>query len=262
MEKMIVDFDINSFKKALVICPVHGNREVDADEARMALAGKRNPCPLCGESKIENPKSKIVLDPWARKWAGWRRLVEKIRGSSFVVHGLESRIYQQKDLDGLRLAPRLLREGFDVGDKRHRFIYFPNKMEANYWRILSWQQEHGIIEGFQHQPAPLDFTSKKEFGIRRYRPDFLMKRKMCLRGRPKGIPLPQMVYVEVKGRMDAKSLTKLRLVARHCPELGMEVITSAKVMAKWQGKFPEYWRWVAWGELKEQWAPMIREWEA
>ena len=36
-------------------------------------------------------------------------------------------------------------------------IYFPNRMEANYYRYLFWQEKRGIILDFSYQPAVFDF---------------------------------------------------------------------------------------------------------
>jgi len=79
-------------------------------------------------------------------------------------------------------------------------IYFPNQMEANYYRYLHWMREHGMIADFEYQPDYLDFTQYGfTHGTTRYRPDFKVTEKDG-----------STYYVETKGWLDAKSKTKLK----------------------------------------------------
>lgn len=99
----------------------------------------------------------------------------------------------------------------EIGGAR---IYFPNRMEANYYRYLLFSKRQGTVRHFEYQPAYLDFTEHGyKHGITRYRPDFFVVDDTGYR-----------YYVECKGWYDPKSKTKLKR-ARECyPEIDIRLV--------------------------------------
>jgi hypothetical protein len=130
-----------------------------------------------------------------------------------------------------------------------QWLYFPNKLEANYFRILNEQEHRKMIRSFEHQPKAFDFSQHKTHGTTRYRPDFWVQ-----------MPDKSVWYIETKGRMDSKSITKLRLVKKHLPEVRMRIVTWPKTIHSYAREFPA-WEWVSYFDIKK-WAALCPGWEA
>ncbi len=94
--------------------------------------------------------------------------------------------------------------------------YYRSGWEALYARWLDWQQNNGWIDSWEHEPKTFWFD-----GIRRgtcsYKPDFLVRQSS-----------ESWHWVEVKGHMDSRSLTKIKRFRKYYPEEPLRVID-----AKW-----------------------------
>ena len=98
-------------------------------------------------------------------------------------------------------------------DKRHPDgLYLRSRWEANYARYLMWLESRGEIQKWEYEPATFWFESIKR-GVRSYLPDF--KIWITTNSEP--------YYVEVKGRMDSKSATKLKRMAKYHPDVSIEL---------------------------------------
>jgi len=94
--------------------------------------------------------------------------------------------------------------------------YFINRMEADYFRYLTWLKQQNKIKDFKHQPPEFDFTVVAK--VRRgpcsfYKPDFLVEE---LNG--------QSYYVETKGYLDRKSQTKLKRMGKYFRNVRVVVV--------------------------------------
>ena len=102
-----------------------------------------------------------------------------------------------------------------------RSIYFPNKMEANYFRYLMFLRDMKPpeIKSFDYQPPEFDFRS---FGITRgvvtYRADFRIQ-ESGLWTYPLGI-----YYVELKGYIGPDHKTKMNRMKKFYPNIKIKVI--------------------------------------
>lgn len=109
-----------------------------------------------------------------------------------------------------------------VGDQR---CYFRSKWEANYARYLEFLKGLGAIVSWAHEPITFWFD-----GIRRgcvsYLPDFLV------------VDGNGQAYHEVKGRMDAKSRTKLKRMAKYHPTVKM-IVADGPVYRKLAATFKQ-----------------------
>jgi len=232
--------------QVLVSCPAHGMHIISRGEwANEVLLNKRNPCRDCrAESETsgagEMQAAATAPEKYARKHAGWRML-ELGRG---MLHP------ETLDRTGVDVFLSLVTDA-----RTWHPIYFPNRMEANLFRIYLKMQQLELIDCFIYQPEPIDFASFGETrGVTRYRPDFLLFLNQ------------RMWYVEAKGRMDPKSLTRLRLLRRHRPDIILDIVTSQKVIRKYRPQFQRYescwiWGWLPWSEKVDRWRAMCPGWE-
>lgn len=96
-----------------------------------------------------------------------------------------------------------------VGDRR---IFFRSRWEANYGRYLDWLKHHGAIAEWEHEPETFWFDKIKR-GSRSYLPDFRITE---LDG--------SVAYHEVKGWMDARSVTKIKRMRIYHKHIKLVVI--------------------------------------
>lgn len=89
--------------------------------------------------------------------------------------------------------------------------YFRSRWEANYARYLDWLKNRGEILSWEHEPETFWFEKIRR-GCRSYLPDFRVTEKN------------KTVYHEVKGWMDARSVTKIRRMKLYYPEIQLIVI--------------------------------------
>ncbi len=109
-------------------------------------------------------------------------------------------------------------------------IYVRSRWEANYARYLNWLKDQGQIAGWEYEPDTFLFEAIKR-GTRSYTPDFKVAEKD---GR--------VIYHEVKGWMDPKSVTKLKRMAKYYPDVKILVIGPSEygAIAKWHRMIPNW----------------------
>lgn len=90
-------------------------------------------------------------------------------------------------------------------------IFFRSRWEANYARYLNVLLAQGVIESWEHEPDTFWFEKIRR-GVRSYKPDF----RITERGHT--------YYVEIKGWMDKKSLTKLKRMRIYHPSVDLRLI--------------------------------------
>jgi hypothetical protein len=103
-----------------------------------------------------------------------------------------------------------------VGGNR---FYARSRWEANYARFLEWQRAKGTVVSWEHEPETFWFDGIRR-GVCSYLPDF----KVVLAD-------GAVEYHEVKGWMDAKSITKLKRMAKYHPTVRLVLIDSPKYQA-------------------------------
>jgi hypothetical protein len=95
-----------------------------------------------------------------------------------------------------------------VGGKSY---FFRSKWEMNYANYLEWLLGNGAIESWEYEVDTFWFEKIKR-GVRSYTPDFKVTKKGLIE------------YHEVKGYMNAKSITKLNRMRIYYPEVKMVLI--------------------------------------
>lgn len=98
----------------------------------------------------------------------------------------------------------------DLGD-----IFFRSKWEANYARYLNLLKVKGHIHKWEFEPDTFWFE-KILRGVKSYTPDFKVWMKEN----------EDPIYVEVKGYMDKKSLTKLKRLKKYHPHIELNIVSS------------------------------------
>lgn len=92
--------------------------------------------------------------------------------------------------------------------------YYRSKWEANYAHYLQWLKEKDQILDWKHEPETFWFEGIKR-GCVSYLPDFWVKEVSGSEA-----------YHEVKGWMDARSVTKIKRMAKYHPKVRLIVIDS------------------------------------
>lgn len=132
------------------------------------------------------------------------------------------RMLKTKEANGTLVNPRPQASwkcGWEVvGGKR---FYARSRWEANYGRYLEWQKAQGLIVDWEHEPKTFWFEGIKR-GVMSYLPDFWVRTKSGEE------------FHEVKGWMDARSLTKIKRMAKYHPSVKLQVIDSVRyrILAK------------------------------
>jgi hypothetical protein len=91
-------------------------------------------------------------------------------------------------------------------------MFFRSKWEANYARYLNWMRGRGEIFKWEYEPDTFWFEAIKR-GVRSYTPDFKIWDTESSTPR----------YIELKGYMDPKSLTKLKRMRIYHPAIRIDV---------------------------------------
>jgi len=97
----------------------------------------------------------------------------------------------------------------DIGGKH---IFYRSRWEANYARYLQFLKEHGNIKEWEHESQTFWFNQIKR-GVRSYLPDFKITENNG-----------EVVYHEVKGWLDKRSITIFRRMKIYYPEIKLIVI--------------------------------------
>jgi hypothetical protein len=107
--------------------------------------------------------------------------------------------------------------------------YFRSSWEANYARYLNWLISRGHIERWEYEVDTFEFPVKH--GTMFYTPDFKVFEKGSV------------VYHEIKGWMDAKSITRMTRMAKYYPHIKVLMIDASqyRALAKTAGRFIENW---------------------
>lgn len=92
--------------------------------------------------------------------------------------------------------------------------YFRSSWEANYARYLNYMRLHGKIIRWEYEPDTFEFKDIKK-GIRFYTPDFKVFTTDGF-----------FEYHEVKGWMDAKSITRHKRMSKYYPEIKIFIFDS------------------------------------
>lgn len=110
----------------------------------------------------------------------------------------------------IKPKPVRVQSGWRVIDGRR--IYFRSRWEYLYALFLQWQKDQRLILDWEHEPETFWFESIKR-GVRSYMPDFLVY-----------LPSGERYWVEVKGYMDKKSITKISRFKKFYPSLTLIVV--------------------------------------
>lgn len=94
-------------------------------------------------------------------------------------------------------------------------FYARSRWEANYARYLQFLKERALVTSWEHEPETFWFEAIKR-GCRSYLPDFKVT-----------LPDGTIEYHEVKGWMDARSVTKIKRMAKYHPKITL-VVRDAK----------------------------------
>jgi len=105
------------------------------------------------------------------------------------------------------------------GTREDLGIYVRSTWEANYARYLNFLRSAGQIKGWEYEPETFCFHQIKR-GTRFYTPDFKVTEND---GR--------VIFHEVKGYMDPKSVTKLARMAKYYPDQRVIVIAEKEMRA-------------------------------
>lgn len=97
----------------------------------------------------------------------------------------------------------------EISDQKY---YFRSMWEANFARYLQFLKDQKQIKSWKHEPLTFWFEEIKR-GVRSYLPDFLV-----IENDGRGH------WVEVKGYMDPKSLTKIKRFRKYYPQQELRVI--------------------------------------
>jgi len=90
--------------------------------------------------------------------------------------------------------------------------YYRSMWEANYARYLEWLKSLGTVAQWEHEPETFWFEGVRR-GCVSYLPDFRVT-----------FPSGMVEYHEVKGWMDARSVTKIRRMAKYHPSVRLIVV--------------------------------------
>lgn len=113
----------------------------------------------------------------------------------------------------MRPAGKRASKGGKREDLDNRF--FRSRWEANYARYLNWMVKRGEIERWEYETVTFEFPQVKR-GTRFYTPDFKIFNKDGSHE-----------FHEVKGYMDAKSITRHTRMARYFPHEKLVMIDKA-----------------------------------
>lgn len=241
------DFDLNALAEKLsrtkaTVCRYAGqmgltdlHRPVSAkglETMRRATAGmwKIKPHPRGYEGKKHSPEALDAMR--ASSSAMWARM--KATGT-----GLMAPEYLQSISDRMVARPTLptganaysrAKRGFrdDLGP-----IHFRSAWEANVARYLKWLQERGDIDLWEYEPQVFWFEAIKR-GVRSYLPDFRITEGS------------KVYFIEVKGWMDPKSITKLKRMKKYHPSVEIRLLGAkqyralsdklGRIIPHWEGK--------------------------
>lgn len=174
---------------------------------RQQLKEKGHPRGMLG--KKHTPEVREVVGQKAREmWAGWTPEQRRERQHKMMVTKAQrGNLVHQRPHTSWRAGWRT------VGSRAY---YFRSQWEANFACYLEWQREQGLIRAWAFEPMTY-FLKGAEGQTLAYIPDF---RVFTLS--------EAVIFYEVKGWMDARSILKLRLMAEQHPHVMLTVIGGAE----------------------------------
>lgn len=107
----------------------------------------------------------------------------------------------------------------EIGGQR---CYFRSKLERRHAEFLEIQRGAGLISAWEHEPSTFGFPGRLQAPVN-YKPDFRVTR-------PGGIAEGGMIWGasqewhECKGHWTRRDVTKIRLMARHYPEIRILIV--------------------------------------
>jgi len=101
----------------------------------------------------------------------------------------------------------------EIGGKR---CYYRSTWERSVARILQYMKEQGDIYDWQYEPVTFWFEKIRR-GVTNYKPDFRVI-----------VDKTKTYFIEVKGRMDQKSRTKLNRMKKYYPRIEVRLIDKKK----------------------------------
>ncbi len=115
----------------------------------------------------------------------------------------------------------------NIGGKK---FFSRSSWESNYARYLQFQKEQGLILDWEHEPVTFWFKGIKR-GVCSFLPDFKVTTKSGVE------------YHEVKAWMDARSVTKIKRMAKYHPSIKLIVIDQVRYrsIAKTAASFIPGW---------------------
>lgn len=184
---------------------VEERRKFQSERARRYIAENGHPRGALGMKHTEQTKAKMA--EVLRKWHESSTEEEK---QERLMKAMRTR-----ERNGTMVPPRLgatWKAGWrEIGGVRK---YYRSKWEANYAHYLQWLKEKGQILDWKHEPETFWFEGIKR-GCVSYLPDFWVKEVSGSEA-----------YHEVKGWMDARSVTKIKRMAKYHPKVRLIVIDS------------------------------------
>jgi hypothetical protein len=97
----------------------------------------------------------------------------------------------------------------EIGGKRN---FYRSRWEYRYALYLDFMKKHKHILDWEHEPKTFYFEGIKR-GTTNYKPDFQVL-----------FPSGNHEWIEVKGYMDSKSVTKIKRMAKYHPEEKLRVV--------------------------------------
>jgi len=169
--------------------------------------------------KLAKKKSKV-----GRKLSRTRRKVATVPSETVLPNAKGVYAGRRKDIQA---------NNTKGGKKNPDGLYLRSRWEANYARYLMWLESRGEIQKWEYEPDTFWFESIKR-GVRSYLPDFKIWKTVD----------DEPYYVEVKGRMDSRSATKLKRMAKYHPDVSIELCdahiyytikeTFGKIIPNWE----------------------------
>ena len=106
----------------------------------------------------------------------------------------------------------------EIGGQR---FYARSRLEARHAEHLETLKRAGVVTSWEHEPRTFHFPNRSQAPVN-YKPDFLVKYAGGFS--ELGIHEPRDEWHECKGHWTRRDVTKLRLMARHYPEIRITVI--------------------------------------
>ena len=178
--------------------------------SREAIKKNGHPRGMLGKKHTEKTLA-IISRTSTERWASMTEERRELRNARMI----KSRI-----ANGTLANPRpkaTWKAGWrKVGGKR---CYFRSRWEVNYASYLQWLVGLGQIASWEYEADTFWFDGVKR-GTRSYLPDFKVTENNG-----------EIVYHEVKGWMDARSITKIKRMAKYHPKVKLIVIDSSAYRA-------------------------------